>query len=182
MTWSSSVPGVATVGEAGSVRRRGRRHDDDQRLAGGGQRIHGGDGQPAGGPADADHHVRTAGRTAPTAIPTSRLSAAASSGLGVRFSASGTGCTVAGATVHIAGGGKLHDHRLAARRREHERGPDVSRSFTIAKATQTITFAALPNRTEGDPDFGLARHGVLRPPGRLHRDRRLHQQRQRACT
>src|SRR5206468_8473715 len=31
--------------------------------------------------------------------------------------------------------------------------PDVSQTFAIAKANQTISFAPLPNKTFGDPDF-----------------------------
>src|SRR5262249_25702182 len=34
--------------------------------------------------------------------------------------------------------------------------PDVMRSFSINKANQTITFAALANKTFGDPDFNVA--------------------------
>src|SRR5262249_35462773 len=33
---------------------------------------------------------------------------------------------------------------------------DVPQSFTIAKAAQTITFAALPNKIVGDPDFSVS--------------------------
>src|SRR5207237_8912195 len=31
--------------------------------------------------------------------------------------------------------------------------PDVPQTFSIAKANQTITFAAIANKTFGDPDF-----------------------------
>jgi hypothetical protein len=39
---------------------------------------------------------------------------------------------------------------------DYNPAPDVSRSFSIAKADQTISFAALPNKGYGDPDFSVS--------------------------
>jgi hypothetical protein len=76
------------------------------------------------------------------------LTATSSAGLPISYASSGS-CTVAGATVHITGAGSctITASRGAA--------AAVHQTFSIAKAGQTITFAALPSRTDGDPDFTL---------------------------
>src|SRR5213078_4811663 len=83
------------------------------------------------------------------------VSATASSGLPVSFNASGQ-CTVTSpspGTVHITGAGSCTITASQAGNAAYNPAPDVPQSFSIAKANQTITFAAIPNKTFGDPDF-----------------------------
>jgi serine protease AprX len=91
--------------------------------------------------------------------------ASASSTLAVSYAASGN-CSMVGGLVHISGAGSctvtasqpgLDVYDIA------NTGPkpwypaaDVVRSFSIAKASQTISFGALGGKTYGDPDFGVA--------------------------
>lgn len=79
------------------------------------------------------------------------VSAAASSGLPVTFTSSGV-CAVSGSTVHTTGAGSCTITASQAGDANHAAAAPVSRSFTITKATQTITFGALPDRTFGDAD------------------------------
>jgi len=96
------------------------------------------------------------------------LAATASSGRAVTFAAVGN-CTVAGGTVlHITGAGSctvtasqagLDAYDIAAGAPvPYYAAPDVARTFTIAKASQTIDFGPLPNRTFGvdDGDFTVS--------------------------
>ncbi len=83
------------------------------------------------------------------------VSATASSGLAVSFAASGN-CTLAGTTVHITGGGSCTITASQGGNTNFNPAPDVPRTFTIAKANQTITFGALPNKTFGDADFAVS--------------------------
>ncbi len=86
------------------------------------------------------------------------VSAAASSGLPVSFGASGN-CTVTSpspGTVHITGAGSCTITASQAGDANYNAATDVPRSFTINKATQTITFNALTNKTFGDPDFAVS--------------------------
>jgi hypothetical protein len=87
--------------------------------------------------------------------PDFALSASASSGLAVSFAATGS-CTVTGATVHIAGAGSCTVSASQPGDSSNNPAPDVSRSFTIAKGKQTISFAALAAKTFGDADFSVA--------------------------
>jgi hypothetical protein len=80
------------------------------------------------------------------------VSATASSGLPVTFSASGN-CTVAGSTVHLTGAGSCVVTASQAGDSTRANAPDVPQTFAIAKASQTIAFAALPDKTFGDADF-----------------------------
>jgi hypothetical protein len=82
-------------------------------------------------------------------------SASASSGLPVSFVASGN-CTVAGSTVHLTGAGLCTITASQAGDASYNAAPDVARTFSIAKASQTISFAALAAKTFGDPDFGVS--------------------------
>ena len=43
--------------------------------------------------------------------------------------------------------------------------PSVSWTFAIAKASQTITFAALANKKLGDPDFTVSRASIVGASG-----------------
>jgi sugar lactone lactonase YvrE len=83
------------------------------------------------------------------------LSAAATSGLAVVFSASGP-CSIVGSTVQIDGGGSCTVTASQPGNANYAAAAPVARTFTIAKATQTITFGALPDKTLGDPPFTLA--------------------------
>jgi hypothetical protein len=83
------------------------------------------------------------------------VSASASSGLALSFVAIGD-CTVSGTTVHITGAGSCTVKASQAGNTDYNPAPDVSRSFSIAKADQTISFAALPNKGYGDPDFSVS--------------------------
>jgi hypothetical protein len=80
------------------------------------------------------------------------VSASASSGLVVSFAASGN-CTISGATMHITGAGSCTVTASQAGNANINAATEVAQSFSIGKATQTITFAALPNKTFGAPDF-----------------------------
>src|SRR5207244_686054 len=87
--------------------------------------------------------------------PDFSVSATASSSLAVSFGASGN-CTVTGSTVHITGAGSCTITASQAGDSNFNPGADVPQSFSIAKAAQTITFAALPGKTFGDPDFSVS--------------------------
>jgi hypothetical protein len=78
--------------------------------------------------------------------------ATASSGLPVFFSASGN-CTIASGLVHITGAGSCTVTASQPGNENYNAAPDVSRSFNIAKANQTISFPPITNRTYGDADF-----------------------------
>jgi probable HAF family extracellular repeat protein len=69
------------------------------------------------------------------------------------------GCSVSGATVTITGATAAGQQCIIVASQggnaNYAPAPDVSRSFTIAKASQTITFAALAGRTYGESPFGL---------------------------
>ena len=80
------------------------------------------------------------------------LNATASSGLPVSYDASG-GCTVSGNTVHLV-------HATSCTITAHQPGnqnftaaTDVSRTFSIAKGHQSITFPEITKKTLGTPDF-----------------------------
>jgi subtilisin family serine protease len=95
------------------------------------------------------------------------LAATASSGRTVTYAATGN-CTVIGGSVHITGAGSctvtasqagLDAYDIAASAPvPYYPAVSVVRTFAIAKASQTIDFAALANRTFGvdDGDFDVA--------------------------
>jgi hypothetical protein len=82
------------------------------------------------------------------------VSASASSGLPVSFSADGD-CEVNGDLVTITGAGECTITASQAGDGYYNAAPDVDQTFTIAKADQTITFDALADMTYGDADFAL---------------------------
>jgi len=84
--------------------------------------------------------------------PDFTLSATASSGLPVSFAASGN-CTVSAATVHLIGAGSCTVTAAQPGSENYYSAPNVSQTFAIAKARQSISFGPLPNRTYGAPDF-----------------------------
>ena len=82
------------------------------------------------------------------------VSASASSGLDVSFAASGS-CTVSGSTVGLTGAGSCTI--TASQPGDGAYGPatPVARAFSIAKASQAISFATLTAKKMGDPDFTI---------------------------
>ncbi len=84
--------------------------------------------------------------------PDFSVSASASSGLPVSFTAAGS-CTVSGITAHITGAGSCTITASQAGDANYSAAASVSQSFVIAKANQTITFGALASKTYGAADF-----------------------------
>jgi photosystem II stability/assembly factor-like uncharacterized protein len=82
------------------------------------------------------------------------VSATASSGLAVTFTAAGN-CTVTGTTVHITGAGSCTVTASQAGSDSYLAAPDVAQTFAIAKADQTITFGTVDNTTFGTADFEI---------------------------
>ncbi len=90
--------------------------------------------------------------TAPFAI-----SATASSGLPVSFvSATTAVCTVSGATVTIVAGGTCTIQARQSGNGNFNAATSVNQGFAVAKAAQSITFAALAGRTYGNPPFAVS--------------------------
>ena len=87
--------------------------------------------------------------------PDFTVSATASSSLAVTFAASGN-CSVTGSTVHITGAGSCTITASQAGDTNYNLATDVPQSFSIAKSSQTITFAALGGKNFGDPDFTVS--------------------------
>ena len=84
-----------------------------------------------------------------------RSQATASSGLPVSFAAAGAARCRA-STVHITGAGSCTVTASQAGDANYNPAADVAQSFAIEKADQTITFAALADKTFGDPDFTVS--------------------------
>ena len=80
------------------------------------------------------------------------VSATASSGLAVSLAATGN-CSVSGATVHLTGAGSCTLTASQAGDASHNPAQDVSQTFAIAKADQSIAFVAPAKKTFGAPDF-----------------------------
>jgi surface protein len=78
--------------------------------------------------------------------------ATASSSLAVSYSASGN-CSILSGKVHITGVGSCTVTASQAGSDDYNPAQDMSQSFNIAKASQTIDFPAIPNKTYGDLDF-----------------------------
>jgi hypothetical protein len=83
------------------------------------------------------------------------VSGTATSGLMVTFGASGS-CTMSGSTVHITGAGSCIITASQAGDSNNNPAADVPQSFTISKASQTITFGTLASKTFGNPDFAVS--------------------------
>jgi hypothetical protein len=83
------------------------------------------------------------------------VDATASSGLPVSFSASGS-CTVGGGAVHLTRAGSCTITASQAGNVNYNAAPDVSQSFSIAKAGQSIGFGALASMTFGTADFAVS--------------------------
>jgi hypothetical protein len=87
--------------------------------------------------------------------PESAVSATASSGLAVSFSASGT-CVVSGGVVTLTGAGSCTVTAAQSGDDNYLPAPEVVRAFAVAMAGQAITFGLLPNRRLGDPPFAVS--------------------------
>ena len=89
--------------------------------------------------------------------PTYNVSATASSGLAVAFSiapASAGVCTVSGSTVSFVGGGTCTVNADQPGNGNYAAAAQKQQSFTVAKATQTITFTSTaPKKDKNDPPY-----------------------------
>lgn len=84
------------------------------------------------------------------------LAATASSGLAVTFvSSSPEVATISGSTVTIVGGGNTTITAKQAGNASYGAAADVSQSLAVARASQVISFSAVPQKTFGDPSFSL---------------------------
>lgn len=84
------------------------------------------------------------------------LSATASSGLAVSFTSLTTSvCTVSGSTVTIVNVGTCTIQASQAGNATYAPAQNVSQSFAITQASQTIAFGALANQPLGNPPFWL---------------------------
>jgi hypothetical protein len=93
--------------------------------------------------------------------PAFSISASASSGLPVNFTAAG-GCTVVGSTVSITAAGSCTITAHQAGNDSYEAAADVSRSFAIGKASATITVG-----TEFTYDGTVKSSSITTNPGAL---------------
>ena len=85
------------------------------------------------------------------------INATASSGLPVAFSSLTTAvCSVTGNTVTLTGAGTCTIAADQVGDANYNPAPQVTQSFTVAKADQTITFNALTSRTYRDPAFKIS--------------------------
>jgi len=84
-----------------------------------------------------------------------QVSATASSGLAVSFSASGN-CTIAGATVTIIGAGSCTVTASQAGGGNYSAASPVDRTFSIAKAPATISLSGLSKTYTGQPQSATA--------------------------
>jgi hypothetical protein len=83
------------------------------------------------------------------------VSATASSGLPVSLSASGN-CALAGANVTITGAGSCTLRANQAGDAAYNPAPEVTQTFAILKANQTISFGPLLQKRFGDPPFTIS--------------------------
>ncbi|HEX8887641.1 MAG TPA: Calx-beta domain-containing protein [Pyrinomonadaceae bacterium] len=87
--------------------------------------------------------------------PDFTVSATSSSNLSVNFAATGN-CTVTGSTVHLTGAGSCTITASQSGDSNYNAATSVQQTFTISKASQTITFGPLANKSYGDPDFNVS--------------------------
>jgi hypothetical protein len=73
----------------------------------------------------------------------------------VSYTSSGD-CTIVSGNVHITGAGTCTVTAHQGGSSNYNAAPNVDRTFTIAKANQTITFATLANKTLGSADFTVS--------------------------
>ena len=84
------------------------------------------------------------------------LSATATSGLTVTFSVVSGPAKVLGKTVTLTGAGAVTIRASQAGDAYYLAAPAVDRTFTVAKAAQTITFPALGNKAHGAAAFAIS--------------------------
>jgi concanavalin A-like lectin/glucanase superfamily protein len=84
------------------------------------------------------------------------VSASSSSGLAVSFSILSGSATISGSTVTITGAGTVTVRAAQAGDGNYNAATVVDRPFTVAKASQTITFNALADKTYGDAPFTVS--------------------------
>ncbi|MCC7265032.1 MAG: hypothetical protein IT369_21200, partial [Candidatus Latescibacteria bacterium] len=84
------------------------------------------------------------------------VSATASSGLPVGFAIQSGPATISGNTVTLTGVGTVTVTASQAGTGSYLPASNMSQSFTVAKASQTITFGVLPNRAFGSAPFALS--------------------------
>ena len=87
------------------------------------------------------------------------VSATSSSGLPVSFSIASGPATISGNLVHITDAGTVTVRASQAGDANYNPAPDVDQSFDVVKAAQTISFAALADKTYGDPPFTVSASG-----------------------
>jgi hypothetical protein len=89
-------------------------------------------------------------------VPPFSVTATASSGLPVTFASTTTAvCTVSATTVTVNAGGTCTIRASQAGDAIYAAAPSVSQSFTVAKASQTITFGAWAARPLGTAPFSI---------------------------
>ena len=87
----------------------------------------------------------------------SGLGATASSGLAVSYASSTTSvCTIVSGELHVVTAGDCTVTASQVGNVNYDAATDVTKTFTIGKASQTITFAPLTGKTYGDPDFTVS--------------------------
>lgn len=87
--------------------------------------------------------------------PPFTVNATATSGLPVSFVASGD-CSIAGNIVSLTGAGSCTVTASQSGNAQYNPAPPVSQTFAIARASQTITFGPLGNKSFGDPPFAVS--------------------------
>jgi hypothetical protein len=87
--------------------------------------------------------------------PSFTVNATTSSGLPVSFRIVSGPATVSGNTVTITGAGVVTVEASQTGNTNYGAASPVQQSFTVAKASQTISFAAIPSKTYGDSPFTL---------------------------
>lgn len=84
------------------------------------------------------------------------LSATASSGLAVTYSSSNTNvATVSGSIVTVIAAGSTTITASQAGNASYNAATEISKTLTVRKLTQTITFPPIPYKTYGDAPFAL---------------------------
>src|SRR6185436_2532367 len=84
------------------------------------------------------------------------LTASASSGLPIMFTLVSGPATLTGATVTPTGAGTVTIRASQPGNADYNPAPEVERSFTVAKAAQTLSFGPLANKTVLDAAFSVS--------------------------
>lgn len=90
----------------------------------------------------------------PFGTPPFIVSATASSGLAVSFTATSPAfCTVSGSTVTLVAAGSCTIRATQSGNADWSAATPVNQSFQVTKGSQTINFGSIPNQTLGTPPF-----------------------------